>query len=169
MTKFFLVGGKLLGILCVYWALLTIPQIGFATAVLSRQPSVPGAGASEVVLLGAYLSFVASLLLGLLLLFKTERLAQLLKVPVDTTNDSPPSTESILRTGLVLVGVYILIGAVPEVTRWIIESLQHTSQLYSLPAIGRLASSLLRLIMALYIVVYSKHATQMIQRHQRAT
>ena len=170
MKNLFIVGSKLLGILFVYWALIIIPQIGFVTTVLSEQPSgSPGSVPPEVMLLTVFMAFITSILLAALLLFKTERLSQFLKVPSDETSILKLSFESIIRLGLVLIGVYILIDAMPEITRLIIESFKYSNLLDSFHGVGRLVSLVLRLIMALYIVFYSKHATQIILKYQRAT
>ena len=167
MKNLFIVGSKLLGIICVYWALITIPQIVFATALLSDKPSPPGSVPPEVAILIALIAVLASILLAILLLFKTDRLAQFLKIPSDTTLASAANSELIIRVGLVLIGIYILIDAIPVITRFIIESFQYKDYIYSLNAVGRLVSLILRLCMAMYIVVYSKHATQIILRFQK--
>ncbi len=69
-----------------------------------------------------------ALLLGLILIFKTERIAAILKIPHDTANSIVIDSDSVLRIGLLLIGFYVVISAVPTLIGATIFILQQTGR-----------------------------------------
>lgn len=62
----------------------------------------------------------AGLLLAFLLIFKTDKVADILKLPEDRTDSIVINSGSILRTGLILIGVAILVFYIPALISLII-------------------------------------------------
>ncbi|HUV67251.1 MAG TPA: hypothetical protein VMW24_25400 [Sedimentisphaerales bacterium] len=71
---------------------------------------------------------IVGLLLGLLLIFKTEKIAAILKIPCDTTNSIMIDSDSVLRVGLVLIGVYTVVQAAPTLIGAIVFILQQAGK-----------------------------------------
>lgn len=60
------------------------------------------------------------LILGLILIFKAERIADIVKIPQDKTDSLVFDFYSILQAGLVLIGVTMLIYAIPSLIQSIV-------------------------------------------------
>lgn len=173
MRRLFVVLGKLLGILAVYWALIIIPQVAFAISILGAESEVP----PIVTLVSMLVAFFASLCLGILLLFKTETIATFLRIPPDTEN-ATASPDALLQTGLILIGVYMLVNALPQFLSFLTEILMKYDrnlpykmqvELHNVYTIGRFLSLALEILMSIYLVVLSKPATRFIMKYQRGT
>ncbi|MEO6054152.1 MAG: hypothetical protein ABIP97_09085 [Chthoniobacterales bacterium] len=112
MRNLFIVGLKLLGILCFYWLFGTMGQIGIA---LTSMRSFSSMGINP---LWYFLAFAAYLLIefvfALLFLFRSEAIASLLGVTDNTTASVQISGASLLFAALVGVSVFILLESTPK-------------------------------------------------------
>lgn len=122
MRTLFIPLAKLLGIYAVFQAssyiLLTITQaISIGKFIDSGVIS--------------YLIYSLCLMLGLILIFKTERVADVLKMPQDKTDSLIFDFHSMLRVGLVLIGVNVLIYAIPTFLGSIVGPVFYTRRPYT--------------------------------------
>lgn len=101
MKSYFLIGAKILGIYLSYLCLLNLFQTIAALIVFSSSSSESYSTLTLVSSTGALLIL---LILSILLLFKTEKVASILKVH----EDQPILTQQVsVQTGIILIGVYI--------------------------------------------------------------
>lgn len=105
MRMLFIVLAKLLGIYEIFVSLVCI-VIQISRAV--RDHSFSGS------LIASYSFYGLGVLLALILIFKAEKIADLVKVPPDTSGSFAFDAHSILRAGLLLIGVAMLMRAVPD-------------------------------------------------------
>ncbi len=119
MRRLFIVGAKLLGLLCLWWAIFMILQtISFSSMFFGGWPRdsywVIGA-----LLYGAGLLayFVLAVCFAFILLFRTEWIAD--KVGLDRHTELPgwPHERKLLSLGIVLLGFYVLAHAIPGVAK----------------------------------------------------
>lgn len=125
MRTLFIPLAKLLGIFLVFRPLCYLAYMLYYW-VLSRA----GVG-QEPVQTAFMLSFhmhIVGLVLGLVLVFKTEKIATVFKIPPDTTDSIVINSDSVLRVGLVLIGVYIAIQAAPALVGAVVFILQQSGR-----------------------------------------
>lgn len=101
MKSYFMAGAKILGIYLVYLSLLSLFQLVTAFMVFSS-------GSSDsfpmVTLISSAGSLILLIIFSVLLLFKTDGLASLLKV--DAAHEGPGSKISI-QAGIILIGIFV--------------------------------------------------------------
>jgi len=107
MRKLFIPLAKLLGIYFLYRPLTYMTYIIYYLVSNTRDTF-------WLTLLYNSIIQILALLLALALLFKTEKIADLIRLPDDDINLSGIDSHSILRTGLILIGVGALIYAIPN-------------------------------------------------------
>ena len=109
MRKLFIPLAKLLGIYLLYRPLTHLASILYFlfSDFSSGQQSIWSG------ILGAVISQTLILLLALILLFKTEKIADVVRLPEDDINLASINRYSIFFTGLILIGVVIIICAIP--------------------------------------------------------
>lgn len=95
---------------------------------------------------------LVGLLLGLILIFKTERIAAILKIPHDTANSIVIDCDSVLRVGLLLIGFYVVINAVPTLIGATIFILQQTGKTPSIYR-DKFWTSLLQTVLGICLVL----------------
>jgi hypothetical protein len=113
MREWFIVGAKLLGIYFLYWALTTLPSSIMVSMSFSSKSVILNEGPSNLVI------FLASISSGLvmigfayMLLFKTELIADKLKI---TDGLQPRHNGVNLQAGITLIGIYIFVSKVGRV------------------------------------------------------
>jgi hypothetical protein len=169
MKSLFLVLGKLLGLLCLYWAVLAIPQL-FTYAFIDISPGPLPASTTRTILMSfGLLSVLGSFVLGVWLVFKTSRLADILGIPADAGGLPSFEPESLLHVGVVLVGVYALIVSLPELARLLIQSLTIANFFQSVHFTASLAEDILRLALALYFVMFPQHIMGVLKKLDRSS
>jgi len=109
MKNLFLAGAKIIGLLSIFWAISFIPSIGWAI-VQARTGSM---SANVGAILNIYIEFAFLLVFGLLLLFRTEKLATLLKIKEESQKEIKLPASEILRIGFIFIGIYMLGKALP--------------------------------------------------------
>lgn len=117
MRNLFLVLAKLTGILQAYWALTSVVQIGVLVGtLLSWNQAIGGTGRVLLALANAGVYLALALGGAWLLLMRTEWLADKLGIPAQ---DEPLGLQekALLRAGVKLIGIYVLIHAIPAFVR----------------------------------------------------
>lgn len=111
MRSLFIVGAKLLGV----WGVLLVVQNIPAIAYSAVEAAVGGLSRGEwgaLLLALAWCAWAAGLLLATyFLLFKTERVAAVVKVPETELSGKVPSTDELLRLGIILIGVLTIVSS----------------------------------------------------------
>ncbi len=110
MKNLFLAGAKIIGLLSIFWAISFIPSIGWAIVQARTGSMSANAGA----ILNIYIEFAFLIVFGLLLLFRTEKLATLLKIKEESEIEIKLPASEILRIGFIFIGIYMLGKAIPE-------------------------------------------------------
>jgi hypothetical protein len=110
MRRLFIVLAKVAGLLQLYWTLASFLNVGsmFFT-MLGRSDS----DANSIFYIGLFLSLVLLFGTSWLFLFRTEWLADRLKIQGDDEIGNV-DMQAVLRAGMRLVGIYVLIYAVPH-------------------------------------------------------
>ena len=114
MRNIFIVAAKLLGLLQLFGAIAAFLQVAFTI------PFYGGEQATQMqlilIIVGSVLFLVVNLALALILVFKTEWLANLLRIPADV-NLAPLQKPQVLNLGAKLIGLYILLQGLPSFVR----------------------------------------------------
>lgn len=120
MRRLFIVLAKIFGLLQLYWALATFMQVGFAISMMSRSSVMDDGGQYIAGLAGTVIYFVVSVGVALILLIRTDWLADKLKIQAD--GESGEIKEgTLLRSGVKLIGVYIVAHAIPSFARTVTD------------------------------------------------
>ncbi len=117
MRRLFIVGTKLLGLLCLWWAIfLTLQIISFSSVMFLGGQTSDSYGVIGVLLhvIGLLAYFVLAIWFANVLLFRTCWIAE--KVGLDKDSELPgwPEEHKLLSLGIVLLGFYVLAHAIPE-------------------------------------------------------
>ena len=121
MRVYFIVGAKLLGIYILYLSLLTIFAVIASFIIFLQSSSDPFAMITMVSSAG---SLSILLTISAILLFKTDRLAGILKLPEDAEHELNLS----LRTGIILIGIYIFSTNIGRFLTTIYIQLKHSKK-----------------------------------------
>ena len=116
------------------------------------------------------------LILGLILIFKAEKIADILKIPQDKTDSLVFNFYSILRVGLVLIGVTALIYAIPSLIQAIVglvavnsverpELFLYQSRVYT----AELSASILRIVLGGCLVLLANRLAQFLSKGKEQT
>ncbi|MEO8205244.1 MAG: hypothetical protein ABI615_03630 [Chthoniobacterales bacterium] len=112
MRNLFIVGLKLLGVLCFYWLFSTIGQLGIAFTSM-RPFSSPGANSPWYFISFSGYLLLIQLIFGWLFLFRSEAIASALRM-TDTDASVQIAAPSLLFAALIGVGVFILLESTPK-------------------------------------------------------
>ncbi len=145
MRNLFIACAKLLGLLSLFWAILVIPQISIYIGILATKEQAKYA--TSWLFLGLLMYFLLSMLFGLALLFKTEKIADMLKIS-KSIEEPRLNTDDLLRIGLVLVGAFLLVSAIPKAVQTIFEILRHPRSIRFARQIPELISVILKIGLA---------------------
>ena len=120
MRNLFLVGAKLLGIFYCFWALSILPQILAGFRALNSTSQGDHAAGMWCFIISLLFALLLNILLGIILLFSTDKVATILRIP-----DIPLQSEKVfhqyIRIGIVLIGIYTLTLGIPEVLKSLVE------------------------------------------------
>ena len=120
-----------------------------------------------IVLIGGLAGFVAFVATGGLLIFKTDMVADILRIPKSDEKLIITEPERFLHMGLVLIGVYVMIGALPELLQVAVQGIKGGSRSPSGYAAGQFYGSILRIGLATYVILFSRQVIAVINRYQR--
>lgn len=104
MRSLFNVGAKLLGLYYAFQGLLSL--LSLITFLISPSPDFPPFGRPMVVV--TLIPFVILLGIAYFLIFSTDFLADIVRLEKDESNQQSVSFQNSLRTGIVLIGFYVL-------------------------------------------------------------
>jgi hypothetical protein len=121
MRRLFIVGAKLLGLICIWWAIVISTQIMSVGGLLSfthmRQLTYSDV-ISVILFLVGLLAFIALTIWFLtILLLRTEWLADKVGLDKDDELAGWPEEKKLLRLGLLLLGFYVLAYAIPDTVK----------------------------------------------------
>ncbi len=121
-------------------------------------------------------TYVLFLILGLILIFKTERIADILKIPEDKTDSLVFNFQSILRLGLILIGVTVLIYSIPSFIGSIVSLVAAGSaerpEMYLYQRgfyTAELSASILRIVFGGCLVFLSNGLVRFFSKHEEQT
>ena len=163
MKNIFIIACKLIGLLQLYWSFATLMQIGFA---MSATFSAAANDRMDIVtwLSGTILSSALSFFVAYLLIFKSEAIARFVRVPDDKTALSIPAEESALRIGILLLGLYFLLGSIPRVTRDIADAIRYIDGPQLHTTLLKTAGSVGQVILALFVILKPKKVLNYLTR-----
>jgi len=133
MRRLFLVLAKLVGLLQAFRAFMVLIQVGSmvnellgSSARAASDPSLYG------YVMGLFVSFPLSIALAWLLLFRTEQVADFLRVSPD---EPFPAfrRDVLLNVGVKLIGLYLAAEAIPSLARWLFEARYFTQRRPNFP------------------------------------
>lgn len=115
MRRLFIVGAKIIGLICLFWAITTTLQI--ISYIGMSFGGTPDNSLWYISILfyamGATAYVILSLWFSIVLLFRTEWLATKIKLEKDSDLPHRPELNTLLNLGIILVGLYILASAIP--------------------------------------------------------
>ncbi|HXX57571.1 MAG TPA: hypothetical protein VEI96_06185 [Thermodesulfovibrionales bacterium] len=118
MREWFTVGAKLLGIYFLYWALTAFFQtISFLFPLSSRGTWASTEPLNTVIAVDSILTFCFKIAFALVLLFKTNWLADKLSFVGDMPISAGASQRTNLQIGLVLIGIFIFVSHIGQLIR----------------------------------------------------
>jgi hypothetical protein len=104
MRKYFVIGGKLLGVYLLYLSLtMLFGSLSYIVTFFNPQ-SDPF---RKIVIINSLVSLIILLIFSFVLLFRTEWLADLVKLDKESEDFLKIKSEIILRGGIVLIGLYV--------------------------------------------------------------
>jgi hypothetical protein len=122
MRRLFLVLAKLVGLTQAFRAFMNLIQMGsVVNALLGSSPAEASDASLYGSMVGVFVSFPLSLALAWLLLFRTEQVADFLRVGPD---EPFPAfrRDVLLNVGVKMIGLYLAAEAIPSLARWLFEA-----------------------------------------------
>ena len=163
MRKLFIPLAKLLGIFMIIRPLSHLINMSFF-AILSFFTEQESARSA---FLYAFILNVVSLFLALVLLFKTETVADILRLPDDNTNLVGINRYTILRIGLILIGFWTITYAIPILISSAVAYFKFnyiTPLRYNYGEQEKILSSILRTILGICLVFLSKQIARFFEK-----
>ena len=118
MRRLFIVGAKLLGLLCLWWAIFTTIQIisfgGMFFLGEKHDTNWVLAVSATLYGVGLLAYFVLAIWFAMILLLRTEWLAEKVGLEKDSELTGWPEEKKLLNLGVVLLGFYVLVYAIPD-------------------------------------------------------
>jgi hypothetical protein len=169
MRRLFIILAKLIGILQLYWAIVALAQIGTVIDLLMRHHDAIESDWHFATLMGTVSYLVLSLGAAWICLKKTDWLANQLGLSdVCASGDVVVKEGDLLRTGVKLIGVYILAYAIPAFVQTMFGY-----GIFSGGAIGAefwtmIIPSALRLFLGAFLAIGSEHTIAFISTAEQA-
>ena len=105
MRKYFVIGGKLLGVYLLYSSMtMLFGTLSYIVTFFNSQSDPFG----KIALISSVVSLIILLIFSFVLLFRTDWLADLVKLDEESEDSLKIKSEFILRGGIVLIGLYVL-------------------------------------------------------------
>lgn len=105
-----------------------------------------------------------SMLLALILIFKTDKIADIVKIPQEKIDSHVFDFHSILRVGLVLIGVAMLVYAVPSLIGWAVVVMADQARV--IPPYRQLYTPILRIVFGSCLVLLANRLAQFLNKHK---
>jgi hypothetical protein len=114
MRRLFIVGAKLLGLVCLWWGIFATLQIlSYSAMFFGNQAYQSPLIATLLNILGLIIYFVLAVCFAWILLFRTNWVADKVGLDKDDVLPSWPQEHKLLYLGIVLLGLYVLTHAIP--------------------------------------------------------
>jgi len=123
MKKLFVVACKVIGLLQLYWAFATLLQVGFALSMTRH--STEAAPQNSMWLLGTVLYSLLAFAVAYAMIFRTDALCRIAGLPDDMDSTKVPPQEVLLKTGILLIGVYFVLVPIPRIVKHIADALHY--------------------------------------------
>ncbi len=159
MRTLFIPLAKLLGIFLVFQPLCYIAYMLYW--VLSR--AAVGQESVQSTLVLSFPMYIVGLVLGLILIFKTEKIAAFLKIPPDSAGSIVINSDSVLRVGLMLIGVYTVVQAVPTLIGALVFILQQTGKTPSVYQ-DKFWTSMLQTVLGISLVLQARRLAEFLNK-----
>lgn len=164
MRNLFLVGAKLLGIFFFFWAITAFSQVISGLAAFRYTAETEHAGIWPYVA-ALIFSFLLNLGLGIILVFSTEKIADILKIP-DAASDTAATFSQYVRIGIVLIGVYILSVAAPDVIGSLAQIKLGGVLPFSYANENNFISSVIKLVVGFWFVIGPGQIVNLITKYE---
>lgn len=122
MRQLFIVGAKLLGLICFLWALMMIVQM-LAYSSMSRENNLIS---TLLYGLGSLIYFVIIAWFGFILMKRTNWVADKAGLDKDDAFPSWPQERKLLYVGIVILGLYVLTQGIPGLAKGLITNIYYT-------------------------------------------
>ncbi|MDP8234810.1 MAG: hypothetical protein P9M08_00345 [Candidatus Erginobacter occultus] len=165
MRNLFVVFSKILGLLCIYWAILTIPSVGLLVGSYDSQAEPFGFR----FLIVMAITFSLYLLFAWILLLRTDKLADLLKIREGQEQVSRFSPESLLCVGVILVGIYLLASAIPQFIKTFAIALKSSRGFSDIHRLSQLLSTIVQMALGVVLSFSAKRVVCIITRKETIT
>ena len=167
MRPFFITGCKLLGIFAIYWTFITIPKVsgGLWAAIDAARRGSTDAFLFYRYLFESIFLFLISLSFACLLIFRTDWLANRLSV-IEKSDDEKYNYASLLKIGIILLGLYIFLINIPSVVVIIYELTKYTDYDFTNTSvyIGRVIYLFVTIVLSILIVLKSDTIVRLIHK-----
>ena len=164
MRNLFLSGTKIFGLFTLYKAILIIPSIASYLGMIRGHSTADNSLPIRAVILMSLYCLI-SISFALILLFKTEMLANVLKIKDNEEKRIVLSENVFFKIGIILVGIFILAEAVPKlastVYQW--DRLMY-GQRQGIMNIANLITYVLQIILALVLIIGAQHIVRFITK-----
>jgi uncharacterized membrane protein (DUF485 family) len=123
MREWFIVGSKLLGIYFLYWAFTILPEsIALSMSSFSKSVILNEGPSNLAIFLSSISATVVMIVFSFVLLFKTNWLADTLKVTGQSHKTEIQYDIGMLQTGISLIGIYIFCTKIGGLIQAYVES-----------------------------------------------
>jgi len=154
MKALFAVLAKLLGLLLLCWAICMIPQIAIGAGNFAYPPTTERQTITMLFYLAlVVVPFAATLFLGWLATFRTNLLARLLKVDEQASPITLPEPRVLLRIGVILIGLYVLVTALPQLVRALWRVAYFVAGQSSPRSLANIAAATVQITLSLFLVL----------------
>ena len=123
MKKLFVVACKIIGLLQLYWAFATLLQVGFALSMTRN--SVEAAPQNAMWLVGTVLYSLLAFAVAYVMIFRTNALCRIAGLPDEPDSAKAPPQEVLLKTGILLIGLYFVLVPIPGIVKHIADALHY--------------------------------------------
>lgn len=165
MRNIFLIGGKLLGLVVAYWTLsMLVQMVSFMQFYSHPDAEVE---VSPFWYTSAWVLYaLLSGLFACVLLFRTETVADILRIPPEDELPVIRSPNTPLKIGLVLLGIYAVVMNFPDLARDLVEAMAQR-RMTNYYRLAHVIDSALKVLLGGYLVLGSDRVIEWIWRFEK--
>lgn len=165
MRRTFIMFAKLLGVVLFYWTLMLFVQT--CHIYWMNLDSVHGLFSGIRWLLGILSRIALNLILSLLLMFKTEKVADWLRLKRDDELAKGPSVHRILVVGSVLIGLYVLVYAFPSFISTLVQIKGYPTHWSEANMVETLVRSGLEIVLGFVLILRAEAVARFLEKRTR--
>jgi len=162
MKRIFVVACKIIGLLQLYWAFATLLQIGFAFSMWTNASE--GTPQNVAWLAGTALYSFLAFAVAYIMIFKTDGLASIVGLHDDHESVDLPPHEALLRTGILLIGVYFVLVPIPGIVKHIADALHYKQIVREFSWISQTTGSVCQIGLAVFLLTKPDRIIDLITR-----